>query len=57
MRGILIKISRLPNEIKRNVGNCNILFQDWSMRTPLAVAVTENKRVVGKVQEIVDFVG
>jgi len=54
MSSILIEIPCLANEIKRNVGDRNILFQDRPVATPFTVAMTENEGIVRQVTRVID---
>jgi hypothetical protein len=45
----LIKIPRLADQVKRNIRERDILLQDRSMTSPLAIAMTHHQRVVAQV--------
>ena len=51
-RRILKEIPCLPDEVKSNIGNGDILLQDGTMPRPFAVAMTQDQYVIRQVQSI-----
>ena len=49
---MLVKVSRLAQQVKGNIGNGNVLFQHRSVAGPFAAALGKNQGVVGKMKGV-----